>query len=217
MKDITPLLSKESVHQSILNVGYDEWQTTDKNWGYSDMVKWVKETYGDLPALAILLGKYNQQVTNGGHVQYFDNGYSSMENRGWLDKDKDTELHDLMVELFEKLDFKSLELGGEMLTLLRDFEVEIDEESMTEETCNECYGNGTVENPDFDPDDEDSFEEDYMDCDWCGGSGWEECDNPNYGCVDNSSYLSGLDDRYYKIDDRWMEVLEEYFTKVYFG
>ena len=68
-------------HQSILDIGYCWWQKelVDR---YSDMIEKMKDDFGKEFAILILLGKYNQQVGNGGHQQYFDNGYASAGSDG---------------------------------------------------------------------------------------------------------------------------------------
>lgn len=44
--------------------------------------------------------------------------------------------------------------------------------------CEDCEGTGKVDNPDYDPDDEDSEEEEQIDCETCDGSGTIEPDEP---------------------------------------
>ena len=68
----------DGLHQALLNIAYDEWQKHD-NWDMEDMLDYAR-SFGDIVKLAVLLGKYNQQVQNGGHSQYFDNGYSGSHN-----------------------------------------------------------------------------------------------------------------------------------------
>ena len=38
-----------------------------------------------------------------------------------------------------------------------------------QEECENCYGSGEVENPSYDPDDEDGYEDEYEECGWCDG------------------------------------------------
>lgn len=61
---------KIGVHQAILNIAYDRWQQKRG----SSMESW----FGSLTSLergAVALGKMNQQVQNGGFMQWEDNGY----------------------------------------------------------------------------------------------------------------------------------------------
>lgn len=70
-------------HQTILNIGYKWWQAQEEDpekkklsYNYIDMIDYISETYGEIFAGLILIGKYNQQVTNNGHYGYYDNGYA---------------------------------------------------------------------------------------------------------------------------------------------
>lgn len=82
------------IHQCILDWGYKRWQDGLYN-GYSDMVEKVQEQLGDFAAYAILFGKYNQQVCNGGHTQFHYNSY--------------TDTFDLLSDLHKKLGMEVFE------------------------------------------------------------------------------------------------------------
>ena len=69
------------VHQAIMNVGYDWWQNT-KGASMEDMILHVREKYGPVAEFAILFGKFNQQVENGGILQWIDNGYADVSSKG---------------------------------------------------------------------------------------------------------------------------------------
>ena len=47
---------------------------------YYGLCEYAKYQFGSLVEFAILIGKYNQQVENGGHYQYWNNGYGSINN-----------------------------------------------------------------------------------------------------------------------------------------
>ena len=66
-------LGKGEFHQAVLDVGYSKWQEQTL-WDYRAMLEYTEKTYGVAAKLFILLGKYNQQVNNGGHSQYHANG-----------------------------------------------------------------------------------------------------------------------------------------------
>lgn len=172
-------------HQAILDISYAEWQSRD-GWGYADMIDWTKENFGEEFALLILLGKYHQQVGNGGHMQYWDNGYASRHTDGCFSSHEDMELHAQMILDFEKYKLDELKNGKTVLAILRDFEVDVDTERYVEE---ECY-------------DEDSGEYYY-----------EDCENYEYGSITNHHHLDKLDDRYYEVE-LWMEELNEYAKKL---
>lgn len=209
------LLDKNEVHQSILDVGYAEWQK-QPTWSYSDMIDWVEKTYGRLPAVAILLGKYNQQVGNGGHIQYYDNGYATSDSNGCMvDYEGVIDLHERMVELFELENLVTLKHGSHILELMKSFHVDVDDERYAEETCSCCCGDGQVENEDYDEDDEDS--EPYEDCSECDGSGWYEYENDRYGQPTNKDELDRYDTEYYTFHEEWMSELEAYLKQKYFS
>ena len=56
-------------HQEIMNGAYDKWKEK------TSMKEWLFELTG-LEKKAVALGKLNQQVCNGGFVQWCDNGYA---------------------------------------------------------------------------------------------------------------------------------------------
>jgi len=199
MKDIKSVIKiEESVHQALLDVGYNEWEKND--WSYSDMVNWVRENYRDISALAIMLGKYNQQVTNGGHIQYYDNGYASNNGNGCMfDYNGDIYLHNEMIELFEELDMRNLKHGERVFDIITRFNVDIDDEEYSDELCSDCGGDGYIE-------------EETQTCACCCGSGYESVYNDNYNQVVNISELNKLDYEYYEICDEWMEELERFFS-----
>lgn len=141
------------------------------NWGYSDMVYWMRDTYGDWAAMMVLLGKYNQQVCNGGHIQYFDNCYASVSSRGWGGAD-DIGLHRDMESYFEKFWLKELPEGEKVLEILKEFRPE--------------------------------FKRDFAEHD--------EIAEDDFYCQ-----FDGLDNRYYKIEEQWMNQLNEYAKSVMSG
>ena len=190
--------------QSILDIGYEKWQARDEvseKWSYNDMVDWVGENFGEFAKMAILLGKYNQQVTNGGHVQYFDNGYAPYDGEGCFNRYDNIGLHENMVELMKKfgLDTKT-ELSSKVFDIASRMELEIDDEPYIEDTCYECYGSGEVEEYN-----DDCSEYEYVSCPNCGGSGLDEISNENYD--EPSDYCKNkwddLDNEYYEISDKW--------------
>ena len=98
-KDVKDNYNKEFGYwQTILDLGYGEWNREGSEIkDYDEMVEWMLETYGTFGAMAVLLGKYNHQVCNGGHSQYWNNGYAS-NGGGCFSGHEDTYLHDKMVE-----------------------------------------------------------------------------------------------------------------------
>jgi len=103
------------IHQAILNLGYEEWRKHD-SWDYGEMIDWVGLQYGEFAAVAILIGKYNYQVNNGGHAQYWDNGFAG--------EDRETyELHDRMVRGLASFGLSETELGKPVYENAKKFKI----------------------------------------------------------------------------------------------
>lgn len=126
----------DDVWQKILNVAYAKWRENDDTT-YADMISWVNFSYGPMAALAILFGKYNYQVCNGGHAQYFDNGYASIGSSGCFSHHKDITLHKKLVELFEK--YCDIKLKDDVLTILKRFRPLRDEDDYDFEQLDDDY------------------------------------------------------------------------------
>lgn len=101
--------------QAVLNIGYDMWQKNpDRSIGYSDMLSWVRVEYGEFAKFCILIGKYNQQVCNGGHYQYWDNRYAG-------DDEDDFTLHKEMIEYLGMSGLIYTSLGRKVYDVARRF------------------------------------------------------------------------------------------------
>src|SRR5690606_20722778 len=100
---------QKDLHQSILDLAYRYWRDNE-HWSYYCLVTWIGLNYGSLAGFAVLVGKYNQQVQNGGHRQYFYNGYAG--GRGAFGTRDCTEcpLHMNMLALFQSLGFYDTEI-----------------------------------------------------------------------------------------------------------
>jgi len=61
--------TKKLDHQQIMDQAYKKW--TDKSWDLSDFINVLDRVERE----AVVLGKLNQQVENGGFMQWIDNGY----------------------------------------------------------------------------------------------------------------------------------------------
>jgi hypothetical protein len=99
MKNGGEIIEEEDIWQTLLNLGYSKWQL-NKKWHYHDMLKYVGDNYGELAQFAILIGKFNQQVTNGGHSQYYFNGYSSTEEFDYKKK-INHDIHKLLINMYK--------------------------------------------------------------------------------------------------------------------
>lgn len=198
-------------HQSLLNICYDEWQK-NKNWSYSDMINFAIENYGELVAFAVLIGKYNQQVCNGGHAQYYYNGYASGSGGFGSNHGDDTSMHDLLLSYFMRdSDLKKYSWYEILNNLLNQFlDFSIDDERYTIETCNECGGRGEEDEDTGEEDEDGDTIYETVKCSYCGGSGEEEVCSDSYGEPVGHSW-DRLDTKYYEITDEVEKNLNVYF------
>jgi len=108
MKNLNTIsVDEEGYHQAILNVCYYKWQH-EPEWTYSDMLDYAKETYGDIARFAVLVGKLNQQVCNGGFLQYFDNGYAAVDRTNAYDFDLQDDLIEYLENEFSHLKYSDV-------------------------------------------------------------------------------------------------------------
>jgi len=69
-------VEEESIHQKLMNKAYDLWSTEEgKKLSYSDFLDVVSDKFGKLYSNAVITGNLNYQVENGGFYQWFENGY----------------------------------------------------------------------------------------------------------------------------------------------
>lgn len=177
--------------------------TRDKMWSYADFLTFVTEKFGDGVAFAILAGKFNQQVTNGGIIQFYDNGYGDGDGGCLKEHDPEMPLLQDLIFMIDKSYLGTTKIGDAIAELLSKIEVVVDDakEVMVEEECCSCRGTGYNE------------ENECM-CSDCEGKGFirEEVPNDDYGCVCNEKFLSLLDSKYYEINEEWMALLNKFFT-----
>jgi len=197
--------NSDGVHQAILNVAFADWQA-ENDWSLEDMVSNAGTKYGKLARFAVQVGKYNQQVTNGGHEQYYDNGYAS-NGGGCFSGHEGFALHEQMIRDFEKFEIASKTTDGEeVLAIMKEML------HVGPGDCPDCEGaGGWDEETEIDIEDEDGeitteYGSDWEDCWSCGGTGTDDRD-----C--SIGYTDHLDTRYYKVYDRFMEELEALFKK----
>lgn len=218
------------------DMGYDKLRN-DKDWRYDKIVDYMSE-FGLIPLFCTYFSSYNGQVCNGGHSQYFTNGYASSESRGAFGTYRDIDKHERFIYLFEELDLQQiLPSGKEALDIISSFEFDPDNKQL--KTCPECSGNGDVEcsscegNGYIDcPDCNGEGEIDDETCQTCNGNGnieceecdgrgshkCEECDGEgevedDYAEGDNETW-SKLDSRWYDINDQFKDELEDYIKSL---
>lgn len=157
-KPMTDKEADEFYIQEMMNVGYDWWQQQrHQRLGFSDAV----EAQAPHVRVAMVLGKFNQQVNNGGLGQWIDNRYA-----------QDVALQTLVDACNAILAQDRLSVAQTYATLLlecakvaravEDDDWEKHSLQDVETVCPECGGSGVE-----DEDDEVSFA-----CNECGGDGW---------------------------------------------
>ena len=110
-------------HQATLNIMYDEWQNNHKKYSYKEILDWFEETYDSFAKFAVLIGKYNQQVCNGGHIQYFNNGYANGHGGCFSKHTPLIPLHKGLIKLFKQTELKD-EISLKALEILIEFKIE---------------------------------------------------------------------------------------------
>jgi len=182
-------------HQQIMDHYFAIWQSPEhKDWHYRDMVYCALEQ-NPLHALAILTGKYNQQVENGGHVQYFENGYADGIG-GYFANHETTDMHDLMLSLM-------LDYGLDTAPETRDVFVIMSRFVTSDELeCPECDGNGYFES--YDEEEDRTYEDDCCRCNSTGIVTETHID---------SDLADELDDAYYAINAAFLEYLDAFFIE----
>lgn len=177
----------DNLHQQVLNVGYAKWQKTeDKEFGYKEMLDWMEENFGQLAVVAVLLGKYNQQVCNGGHAQYYDNGYACNGGGCFENHGDEEELHTELVHLVETI--VDIPSKTKLVNHLKKFKIV--ENCLT---CDDCGGSGEYEEEDEEGEIIDSYN-----CDSCYGEG-----EVVEGYVVNND--EQLDNDWYAMNDQIMD------------
>ena len=203
--------------RAIAQLGYNHFQGTEEPRADSvrEMIHLTLEFYGQLPAFTILLKNYIGQVSNGGHMQYWDNGYASDDYRGFGGRYdvSDVGKHNLMIGLMEELGVDKLsESTAKLLAIMKQFPETVSEYELgTPDDCSTCYGEGVIENPDYDPYSEDEEMQDQpesIECDACDGEGTEENAFQQYNPGDAVVDADHLDDQLYEIMEDAVEHIE---------
>lgn len=202
----------------VTDVGYREYQQKRVN-NITEMNRWLDMKYGPLAKLAVLIKNYVYQVNNGGHIQYYDNGYASLETQGCMVDHEDTGAHDELVALVKE--HLTIPLQADLLKVLEQFEITEDTTcpdcggwGRDEEECSDCDGHGEIEV------DEDEWEE----CSACGGSG--SIENECFTCGGDGEVGNGsihvkdndkLDEMLYEFNDELIEQIEKFYDDIFNG
>ncbi len=227
--------AKGDVHQGLLDIFYSHYSN---NIDYDAFLELINEKYGELAEFCVFFASYNYQVCNGGHLQYFDNGYASSTSHGFGSEYNDMEKHEYFKELFIKLNFNNLLKNGKTAyDIISDFDLDLIDE---EENCGNCGGSGQEECFNCESNGR-------VDCDVCGGNGEDDdgepcgncdgdgqiecgdCDGDgNYKCEDchgsgiyesgkqipDSESWSRLDERWYEINEKVIEEFNNYLKSL---
>ena len=195
------------VHQAILNVCYDHYQNIldSQNqqleiafkptirWDYEGLLEITDHDFGSLAWFAIMIGKFNEQVENGGIEQYWSNKYASF-NYPY----KEIYIHANLIRAYnwfkkEFNEFKQTDELQETVAQINDILLEIPES---------IKFTISVSLASFDTNgDRQDFEDDY-------------CEN----CLteDSQDMLERLNRRYYRYNEKLMEILNQYFMNYLF-
>lgn len=164
------------------------------------------------------LTDYTYQVNNGGHSQYFDNGYASFLTIGlgyFSSKTEDISLFNDMHKLFKKY-FPKNDITNKMNNIMDNFE-----NNIINEDCHSCEGVGYFENNEEKQCsccNGDGYINDE-ECDECNGSGYFideeneecfECHGRGYYDTFTCSNTDKIDKEFYSIDKEWYKLLENF-------
>lgn len=200
-------------HQAIMDIAYENLKSMEdpekpgtytvpthlprQPWSHALLVNTTKDSYGELAAFAVLMGKYNQQVCNGGHLQYWENHYAS-----YGDITDDISLHHQLRSLYDFFtdDVKKvLNLSEEEYShvvlraagIMQAFQDQLELEPKYE--AKRLISDEDGEIYEFDSEDYNS-----------------EFGMPTQWCIDHWEYQ---DKFYYEIQEQLMTILENYFEK----
>tara|TARA_R110000772_G_scaffold20466_5_gene56922 strand:+ start:82034 stop:84592 length:2559 start_codon:yes stop_codon:yes gene_type:complete len=216
-------------HQAIMDVGYNAWQKSGDVHNGDEMFDYMETHFGGEFKMMIQIGNYNQQVGNGGHSQYWSNGYASKESGGAMNSHQECGILSEMIESIEgSLLSKKYPIVNKVLKIMTEFESILEE---YDERCEECEGQGYFENDCYNCEDG-KIEEpcnmcDGDECEECGGNGTTEedcydCDGQGYTSDDceycdggyNSLEVFHLDTPYYELEEEFMEACNDFSKKL---
>lgn len=219
--------SNGDIFEGITNVLYRKWQS-ENNMKYEGILNYAHTEYGMIPYFSMMFSTYDGQVCNGGHLQYFDNGYASYNSNGYGKTYENINIHENFIDTFNQLDLRDvLSHGNKMYNIISSFTLELDTEieqcsncgGSGEVDCDVCNGSGSSDCRHCGGSGEDDNEEDGMcsecdgtgqvDCDECGGAGSQKCDDcDGAGEYDTDNLVP--DTRHWnRLDSEWYDINEE--------
>jgi len=70
-------MTDTGIIQQLMDEAYDKWQ--DNGWSKEDFRNYISKNMSREHLIAVQIGNLNYQVENGGFLQWYDNGYYSMD------------------------------------------------------------------------------------------------------------------------------------------
>lgn len=231
-------VAEGDIHQGLVELIHDEWNNNHKGASYEQILDWTAEELGQLPLFAMYLAKYNYQVCNGGHAQYFDNGYASSQSNGFGSRYHDIDKHNDFIDVFKDLEMNEiLPSGKKALNIIEKFDNDLNDEIETcdncggrgEAPCDDCNGSGQVDCDHCSGSGEDDEGEEcgncsgdgHFECDTCAGRGHDNCQDcggegeiSTGQQVPNYSEWSELDDQWYSVNDDLMTEFNDYLKRL---
>jgi hypothetical protein len=172
-----------------------------------DLAEYAADKYGAALGFAMLITDYIYQVNNGGHNQYWGNGYASAETDGAFGNHDEMGQHELLLELWEESGFNKFSRSGKLsFEVAKDFELETDYEM-----CEWCGGSGQEEEEvELEDEDGETYTDiEYNSCGNCGGDG--EVDRGGQKPANDRE----LDSRLYDVNGRIIDDLKRFLLIQY--
>ena len=198
----------KELHQALMTQAYNRWNTKEVN-----SHKEMRATSSEAELVAVVLGNLNYQTENGGFNQWVSNGYctayqSIIEALNNIDTKTSLKVKEMVEEVGKFLSEEVLDGTCTDSGMSGDY-YDTDKLDPEEETCHECDGQGEVENPDYDDEDEDCYEDQTIGCNYCDFgtiTSDEQFEDPNF---------NHLDSRFYNINAALMVDIEVYLNKIH--
>jgi hypothetical protein len=218
---------EDDLYQAVLDLGYTEWRKPENEmWSFGNMVRWMEENFGRDAALITMLGKFNQQVDNGGVTQWLDNGYASNApegRRGYqgISPQMNLDLLEQMLDLMASSPIGSLPSADVIKDVLENILRTV---SGSDQDCSNCHNHRYVRCEDCEGTGyiEDDGGED-TDCLSCSGEGEVPCDDCNskgrlesdadHGSI-NYKGFEWSEDTYFKIEEEWTKQIEGWLRRL---
>lgn len=177
---------------------------------YADRLNTINLIESDLSPLHAFINlfiNYHDQVYTNSHTGYFLNGCHSSHQTGCFDNV--SEEADLAGKLIDLAELMKLSLDNpisiqSLIDTIKSLELEIDNKDYIEDTCQDCDGNGSLENENQGED-----EPEMIDCTTCNGSGWDDIENPNKGSLSENCVK-----RCELADDKLMAISDDIFISI---